>query len=80
MVSFTIKGIPDDLYTLLKGRAEGNKRSINSELLVCIEQSVRGRRVDPRSMMARADAVRERLSTPPYTQATLNAAKSRGRR
>jgi len=80
VVNFTIKGIPDDLYAGLKERAAENRRSINSELLVCLEQTLRGRRVDPPSILARADAVRERLRMPAYTQAGLNAAKNYGRR
>ncbi len=80
MASFTIKGIPDELYAGLKERAAQNRRSINSEFIVCLEQTLRGRRVDPRSPLARADAVRERLRMPQCTQAALNAAKNRGRR
>jgi plasmid stability protein len=80
MVSFTIKGIPEDLYALLKQRAGEHRRSINSEVLVCLEESLKGRRVDSARMLARADAVRERLGMPEYTQAALNAAKNRGRR
>ena len=49
-------------------------------MLVLLEQSLRGKRVDSASLLARADAVRERLNMPAYTQAALNAAKSRCRR
>ena len=80
MTTFTLKGIPDDLYALLKQRAAENRRSINGELLVCLEQAFRGNRVDPNKMLARVDAVRERLAMPIYTQAAHNAAKRRGRR
>ncbi len=79
MVSFTLISIPEDLYSLLKQRAAQNRRSVNSELLVCIERSLRGRRVDAAQWLARADAVRERLQVPPYTQVALNRAKNRGR-
>ncbi len=80
MTTFTLKGIPDDLYALLKQRAAENRRSINGELLVCLEEVLRGGRVDPNKMLEKVDAVRERLRMPIYTQATLNAAKRRGRR
>ena len=80
MTTFTLKSIPDDLYELLKQRATENRRSINGELLVCLEEALRGNRVDPSDMLARVDAVRERLAMPIYTQAALNAAKRRGRR
>jgi len=80
MVNFTIKGIPDDLYEALRERADQNRRSINSELLVCLEEALRGTRVSPEEMLARVDAVRERIRVPPYTESSLNAAKNRGRR
>ncbi len=80
MTSFTVKGIPDDLYQRLKERAAAHRRSINSELIVCLERALLGDRIDPEQMLARADAVRERLGIRPYTQAALNAAKNRGRR
>lgn len=79
-MNFTVKRIPDDLYAELKARAAANRRSVNGEILVCLEESLRGRRVDPEAMLARADAVRERLRMPTYTASTLRAAKERDRR
>lgn len=80
MPSFTLKGIPDDLYELLKRRAAEHRRSINGEILVCLEEALRGKKVNPANMLAKIDAVRERVSIQPYTQAALDAAKSRGRK
>ncbi len=80
MTTFTLKGIPDDLYERLKQRAADNRRSINGEMLVCLEEALLGRRVNQVEMLAKVDAVRERLRMRPYTQAALNAAKRRGRK
>ncbi|MFH1719211.1 MAG: Arc family DNA-binding protein [Planctomycetota bacterium] len=44
MKAITVKSIPDDLYERLKQRAIENRRSINSEIIVCIEQAVQGRK------------------------------------
>lgn len=44
MPSITVKNIPEDLYDLLKQRAEANRRSINSEIIVCIEQAIHSQR------------------------------------
>jgi antitoxin FitA len=41
MPSITVKNIPEDLYERLKQRAEASHRSINSEIIVSIEQAVR---------------------------------------
>ena len=80
MTTFTLKGIPEDLYRRLKQRAAANRRSINGEMLVCLEEALRGKRVNPADMLAKVDAVRERLDMRPYTQAALEAAKRGGRK
>lgn len=79
MPSLTIKGIPDDLYRLLKKRAAEHRRSINREILVCIEQALRSRRLEPAELLERADAVRERLRMPPWTADELRRARDAGR-
>ncbi|MCQ8103334.1 Arc family DNA-binding protein, partial [Methylomonas sp. SURF-2] len=38
MPALTIKNIPDSLYEQLKSAAELHRRSINSEVLVCLEK------------------------------------------
>jgi plasmid stability protein len=40
MATLTIKNIPEPVYEALKLRARGNRRSINSEVIVLIEQAV----------------------------------------
>lgn len=79
MATLTLKSIPDDLYARLKQRAAEHRRSINSEVLVCLEHALRSRRADPEAMLQRADAVRERLRMPIWTEAALKEAKSSGR-
>jgi len=80
MATVTIKGLPDDLYDRLKRRAATHRRSINRELIVCLEEMLLGNRVDPREMLRWADRVREQARIRPYTEAALKAAKNRGRR
>jgi len=46
MPSITVKNIPDDLYERLKLRAAANHRSINSEIIVCIEQVLQSQQVE----------------------------------
>ena len=79
MANITIKGIPEDLYRLLKRRAGEHRRSINREVLVCLEQALGSRRVDPVELLARVDAVRERLSMAPWTADDLRRARDSGR-
>ncbi len=37
MATITVKKFPDELYDRLKQSAGANRRSINSEVIVCIE-------------------------------------------
>jgi plasmid stability protein len=44
MPTLTIKGLPDPLYPRLKQQAEAHRRSLNREIIVCLERAVvRGR-------------------------------------
>jgi plasmid stability protein len=41
MPTLTLKNIPDDLHGRLKASAERNRRSLNSEILIRLEQDIR---------------------------------------
>ena len=53
MPTITVKNIPTDLYELLKQSAAANRRSINSEIITCIERAVSGRKANPEILLAR---------------------------
>ncbi len=80
MPTLTIKGMPDSLYLRLKARAAENRRSLNSEILVALEQVVAAAPPDPKALLARVDSVRSKLRVTPLTDARLRAAKAQGRR
>jgi plasmid stability protein len=40
MPALTIKGLPDRLYRSLKRQAQVHRRSLNGEIIVCLERSV----------------------------------------
>jgi len=40
MATLTIKNLPDNVYTQLKQAAASHRRSINSEVIVCLERSL----------------------------------------
>jgi plasmid stability protein len=62
MPSITIRDLPPELHKKLKERARQNRRSLNSELLVALEQSIRavGVRPSDEEILARADESRAR--------------------
>jgi len=41
MITTTVKGIPEELYTKLKKQAEENMRSINKEIITLIKRGVK---------------------------------------
>ncbi len=79
MPTLTIKNIPEDLYTQLKRHAEINRRSLNSEVILCIERAIHSRRIQPEMYLARARKLREKTMQHPVTNDEFNAAKTAGR-
>ena len=60
MASITVKNIPADLYERLKQRAKVNHRSINSEIIICIEEAVLNQRLDLRESTEGERMVKEK--------------------
>ena len=79
MATITVKNIPAELYERLKQSAEANRRSVNSEVIACIEFMVTSRPVDAEAFIQRARGLREKA--PPYllTDDDFNQAKREGR-
>ena len=78
MATITVKNIPDDVYERLKATANANRRSINSEIIVCIEKSVSSRR-NTKAILAEARRLREKTAEYKITDKELTKAKSEGR-
>ena len=79
MPTLTIKNIPDDLYEQLKKRAKEQRRSVNSEVIVCLERALHSKRVDPETFLAGVDALQRQVSLEPLTDDILRDAKAEGR-
>ena len=79
MATITVKNIPDDLYERLKEAAEINRRSINSEIIVCIEHVVGSTLVDASAVLATARVLRQKTAATPLTDAEFTQAKIVGR-
>ena len=81
MPAITIKGLPDEVYRKLKSAAERHRRSLNSEVIVCLERSVAMERDDPRKVIADLRRWHRRLGQGPrLDDAFLRRARSEGRR
>ena len=79
MATITVKNIPPELYVRLKQSAEANHRSINSEIIVCIERAVRSRPISPETTLSRARNLREKTVAYRITDDEFNQAKAEGR-
>lgn len=79
MPTITIKNIPEDLYARLKARAAANRRSINSEVIVCIERAVSSRRIEPQAVLSRARELREMTAGYRIADDEFAEAKAAGR-
>ncbi|MBN2550886.1 MAG: Arc family DNA-binding protein [Anaerolineales bacterium] len=79
MPAMTLKNIPLDLYQRLKQLAEANRRSLNSQVLICLEQAVSSQPLDPDLLLARARQLREQTAAYQISDEDFNQAKSAGR-
>ena len=79
MTALTIKNLPEGLYLRLKQRAKQHRRSLNSEVIVCLEQSLMSTRIDPEALLVRLDRIRKRLNVTPLTDDLIASAKEEGR-
>lgn len=79
MPSMTIKNIPIELYERLKGTAGLHRRSINNEVLVCLERALAAPPQAPAALQAKARALRKLTKNFALTEKTLARAKNMGR-
>jgi plasmid stability protein len=79
MPTITVKNIPVDLYERLKQSAKANHRSINSEIIVCIERSLYSRKLNPEEVLTRARLLRKKTAGHPITDEEFSQAKIIGR-
>ena len=75
MRNITVKNIPDDVYDQLKQSARINRRSINQEIIVCIESSVQGNVVEPQQLLETARRLRKKTAAHPINNQDLNRIK-----
>ena len=79
MPALTIKNIPDDLYTRLKEAAQAHRRSMNSEILYCVERTLVPYKIDLSEHLATARRIREKSAAYVLTDEILNDVKNGGR-
>jgi plasmid stability protein len=77
--TLTLKNIPDDVYDRLKRSAETHRRSMNSEVIVCLEAVLQPARVTPTERLARARELRGALQQGKFRARDIDTLKREGR-
>jgi len=79
MATLTIKNVPDPLVRRLKARATLHRRSLNREVVACLEALAQTAPVDPETLLARAREVRRTPAGVRLTDRALARLKAAGR-
>jgi len=79
MPAITLKNIPDSLYAQLKIAARAHHRSLNSEILYCVERTLGTRKINTAEHIEMARKSREKTAQYNLTDQELDAAINKGR-
>ena len=79
MPAITVKNIPPKLYEELKTAAQTHRRSLNSEIIACLEHAFLARRVTPEERLNRARALRLQIGASPIQAEEIERAIATGR-
>ncbi|GJL72040.1 MAG: hypothetical protein NMNS01_12390 [Nitrosomonas sp.] len=77
--SLTLKNIPDGIYERLKASAQRNHRSLNSEMIVCLETVFLSAKVSPDERLSRARILRRSLPEEQFKVCDIDSFKREGR-
>ena len=78
MVNITLKNVPHSIHRQLKKQAALHRRSLNGEILACLERNVGNVKVDVDAMLAEARSLRKKISGR-LTDRLLKRIKNEGR-
>lgn len=79
MATITLKNIPDDLYAALKAQAKAHRRSINGEVIHCLEAALRPRAISVDERLARLRALRSEIAQGTVSTGEIEQAIEDGR-
>lgn len=79
MASITVKNIPQELYKKLKIVASMNHRSLNGEIINCLESVLTPRQLSVAEKLSRAKKIRAQISTDVFDPDEIKKAIEEGR-
>ncbi len=75
-MTITLKNIPDEIYAQLRQSADRHHRSLNSEVIACLERVLLPGTIEPAERLARIQRLRPRRA---IKAGSIDSAKRRGR-
>lgn len=78
-VTITLKNIPEDIYFDLKSAAKMHRRSLNSEVIACLERVLAPARISNDANLDMALRIREELKGKKFRVAEIERAIDQGR-
>ena len=79
MPTITLKNIPLDIYERLKEAARMHHRSLNSEVISCLEAMLKPRHISPQERLERLRRVRPAISPETVSPEEIRQAIDEGR-
>jgi plasmid stability protein len=79
MPTLSVKNLPDDLYESLKKAAKMHHRSINNEVIACLENNLKTRIKDTEDLLTTAERLRGLSASFKLTDDVISASKGYGR-
>jgi antitoxin FitA len=77
MATLTVKNVPEPLVRRLKRRATAHRRSLNLEVIACLEAATQATPIDAEALLARIRAIRKTPTRGRVTDALLARLKER---
>lgn len=77
--SITLKNIPDHVYNGLRAAANAHHRSLNGEIIACLEQSLLPQKSDAYEHLAKAREIRRSLAPLTFSADDIAEAIKQGR-
>ena len=77
--TLTLKSIPDEVYNRLRLSAATNRRSLNSEAIVCLESVLLPTRLPAAERLIRARQLRAELAPARFRARDIDTLKKQGR-
>jgi plasmid stability protein len=79
MVNITLKNIPDEIYERLKRQAAAHRRSVNGEVIHCLDMALKPQRISVDERLERIRRIRPNIDAEAVTLDELLKAVEEGR-